>query len=273
MADDNPFTVFYCWQSDLDNATNRSFIQKALESAIKELNQDDSVNLEVEIDRDTLNVPGAPDINTAILSKIDHSHAFVADVSIINQDVPKGRPAPNPNVLLEFGYALRSRGDARIVLVLNTAFGGPELLPFDLSHRRVLSYNSPDDASERTPERKELSRALLKAIRSIMENNPRFPADPDDPELSDEALQILKNAAESKDGFMAVLLQMGGTVHIQTGNLSLNFENRRDCYEWLDAVDSLVNLNFFECRGRDQNIYFLTPAGAKYWAKLSRGQG
>lgn len=269
MANEKSFTVFYCWQSDLKNASNRSFIGEALESAIEELNQDDSVNLEVEIDRDTLNVPGAPDINTAILSKIDQSHAFVADVSIIRHDDPRVTPSPNPNVLLELGYALRSMGGERIVLVMNTAFGGPDRLPFDLNHRRVLPYNSPDEAIERAPERKELRRNLLKALRSIMDSHPRFPIDPGDPILSEEALQILQHAVVG-DGLVLVVSNMGGSFHIQSGDLSLSFGNRREGSKFELAVDRLIEFGFLKSTGGNGNVFKLTASGFQYWEKLSR---
>jgi len=54
--------VFYSWQSDLPNATNRSFIQEALETVAKAIKADDTVDVEPVIDRDTQGVAGAPDI-------------------------------------------------------------------------------------------------------------------------------------------------------------------------------------------------------------------
>ena len=66
-----------------------------------------------------------------------HARCFVADVSIVT---PAGatRLIPNPNVLLELGYASKAIGWERIVMVANTAFGQPEELPFDLRKRRVI---------------------------------------------------------------------------------------------------------------------------------------
>ena len=269
MADDKSFTVFYCWQSDLKSASTRSFIEDALGSAIREINQDNSVKLEVDVDRDTQNVPGAPEISASILSKIDSSHAFVADVSIINHDVANVRLTPNPNVLLELGYALRSLGDERIVLVMNTAFGGPEKLPFDLSHRRVYKYNSPDNSTERASEKKRLSRDLMDALRSIIVSHPRFPTEPGDPDLSEEALQILKHAAQSENWFVGVIPEMGGSIRIQIDGLSLRFESKSASHKWLLAVESLKKLGFLE--QKSQSGYFsLTATGYQYWEKISR---
>ena len=269
MADDKSFTVFYCWQSDLKSASTRSFIEDALGSAIREINQNNSVKLEVDIDRDTQNVPGAPEISASILSKIDSSHAFVADVSIINHDVANVRLTPNPNVLLELGYALRSLGDERIVLVMNTAFGGPEKLPFDLSHRRVVKYDSPDDAPERASSKKVLVHKLVAAIKPIISSHPRFPAAPGDPDLSEEALQILQNAAEDGHGMVMYVERFGGVIEFHAGSLSHNFANQREGHKWKLAIDSLTEYGFLESIN-GKNVQKLTARGFQHWEKISR---
>src|SRR5258708_32648261 len=101
--------VFYSWQFDLPNATNRGFILKALENAAKAIRDDDSIEVEPVIDRDTDGVPGSPDIASTIFGKIDQAQVFVCDISIINSDAlyqdatgqnVAARPTPNPNVLI-----------------------------------------------------------------------------------------------------------------------------------------------------------------------------
>jgi len=87
-------TIFYSWQSDLPNNTNRGFIQDALEKAVKELKKDETIEPAVRadliIDHDTAGVPGSPDISATILAKIDAADVFVADLSIIGE-VPRER--------------------------------------------------------------------------------------------------------------------------------------------------------------------------------------
>jgi hypothetical protein len=100
MAD----SIFYSWQSDLPNATNRGFIERALQAAAAAIRDDDSLTVSPVIDRDTLGVPGAPDIATTIFAKIDSAAVFVCDVSIINAGQPS-RPTPNPNVLIELMFS------------------------------------------------------------------------------------------------------------------------------------------------------------------------
>lgn len=164
----NECKVFYSWQSDLPNSTNRGFIQTALENAAKAIRNDDSIEVEPVIDRDTSNVPGSPDIAGTIFSKIDQASVFVCDVSIINNGTTT-RPCPNPNVLIELGYALKVLGPEKVIMVLNSAFGGPELLPFDLRMRRAITYQMPLESS-RAEERRKLEAYLTDALRTILLN-------------------------------------------------------------------------------------------------------
>lgn len=69
----------------------------------------------------------------------------MADVSLINAD-KDGRPTPNPNVLIELGYAISFCGWDRILLVCNEEFGPIGELPFDIPERRVIAYTLPVSA-------------------------------------------------------------------------------------------------------------------------------
>lgn len=160
-------TIFYSWQSDLPNATNRGFILRALEDAIKVLHVDDSVAVEPVLDRDTQGQSGSPNIAETIFRKIDQAAVFVADASMIGTAGEYHRPTPNPNVLVELGYGLKTLGGERVLLVVNAAFGKVELLPFDLRMRRVLSYNMPVEG-QRGDERRALQRSLEDALKATL---------------------------------------------------------------------------------------------------------
>jgi hypothetical protein len=160
-------TVFYSWQSDTPGAGNRNLILQALEDAAKEIANDDSINVEPVIDRDTQGVAGSPDIGKTILDKIRTADVVVADVTIINQGF-QGRLTPNPNVLVEVGYALAVHSESRLVLVQNLAFGVPEELPFDLRQKRALTYRSAPDATERASDRRKLQAGLKAAIGAVL---------------------------------------------------------------------------------------------------------
>lgn len=138
-------SVFYSWQSDLPNNINRGFIENALKRAITAIGRDETAALEPVVDRDTAGVAGSPDIAISIFAKIASADVFVADVSIVNQGAG-GRPTPNPNVLVELGYAVAELGWENIILVMNDVFGSPDVLPFDLRGRRVVVYSASAEA-------------------------------------------------------------------------------------------------------------------------------
>lgn len=191
--------VFYSWQSDLPNATNRGFIGKTLENAAKSIRADDSIKVEPVIDRDTAGVPGSPDIAKTIFDKIEQSHVFVCDVSIINKG-SKFRKAPNPNVLLELGYAIKTLGEQRILMVMNSAFGPPELLPFDLNKKRVIAYYMPQQCQDRAPERKTLQSKLETALRQILadiEKQPLVKTAPA-PSIGQQARAAVENVSPNR---------------------------------------------------------------------------
>ena len=159
--------VFYSWQSDLPNATSRGFIQAALEAAAEKISTDKSVEIEPVIDRDTQGVSGSPDISATIFAKIATADVFVADVSIIAKR-RKGRPTPNPNVMIELGYALRAHGTDKVLMVFNEAYGNIADLPFDLKMRRIIPYNEPEVNTDRATGRKALTGKLEAALRAAL---------------------------------------------------------------------------------------------------------
>ncbi len=174
-------TVFYSWQSDLPNRTNRGFIEKALEKAIKTIRSSLVIEKDerpdedaIIIDQDTQGMTGSPDIAHAIFDKIQNADIFVGDVSIINNhlklNVPtseKFRPTPNPNVLVELGYSANRLTWDNIICVLNLAYGNIDDLPFDLRSRRVLSYRAKEQ-DEVGAERDNLAKQLETALQAIV---------------------------------------------------------------------------------------------------------
>jgi len=187
--------VFYSWQSDLDPALTRNFIEEALARAVKSLNRDDDVFVEAVVDRDTSGVAGTPGIVETIFQKIDRADVFVCDVSIINNASQEEsnpnlviqivravaqviwertfkyrriqRPTPNPNVLVELGYAAARIGWEHIILVQNTAYGDLGELPFDLRSRRIVPFNLSAKESRRD-ERPKLRAQLESVLRQAL---------------------------------------------------------------------------------------------------------
>lgn len=263
-------TVFYSWQSDLSGSTNRNFIETALRAAADALRVDESIDVEPVIDRDTAGVPGSPDISSTIFEKIDHADIFVCDVSIVNRDVIEAidairaldhntvlsgiandivvRPTPNPNVLIELGYALKVLGLKRIVLVLNDAYGAPELLPFDLRLKRVARYTtspSPAAAGERTADRRKLEALLTEALRVIIAGlDMPLPAEVVQPiSLAEQAILAIEEARPNQvtaaRRYMAWLAE-------EIGARMPQFNDEPDTSKWDDiligAIDESVGL-------------------------------
>lgn len=137
-------SIFYSWQSNLPNKTNRSFIQAAIEVALKEINKDNRIV--ACIDRDTKDELGSPDIRTSIFNKINHSKFFICDISINENQMP------NPNVLIELGYAIKTLGWSKIICLFNSQTGKIEDLPFDINHNRVTAYTPNSENKKRISE-------------------------------------------------------------------------------------------------------------------------
>jgi hypothetical protein len=163
-------TVFYAWQGDRPNNVNRGFIERALNDAATQFNAA-STDFEVKIDQDTQGESGTPPVSQTILDKIDRCDVFLPDLTFVakfDQGKKKGQPTPNPNVLIEYGYALKTKSHRFLMPVMNVVYGGPDGLPFDMGHlRHPIQYraNPTTDEETRRLERANLSMQLLDALR------------------------------------------------------------------------------------------------------------
>lgn len=171
-------TVFYAWQSDLPNKTNRSFLEDCLSRAIDEANRNRTTAEHLRLDKDTQGVAGMPIIADVLFEKIAACAVFVPDLSFVTP-TKAPRAAPNPNVLVELGFAMCAIGDRRIVPLLNTAFGPASDLPFDLKHRRFpISY---DLAVDDPPDKRAATRDHMVdyLVRALVAAADHAPAEPD----------------------------------------------------------------------------------------------
>ncbi|MXX22388.1 MAG: hypothetical protein F4Y02_17660 [Chloroflexi bacterium] len=173
-------TVFYSWQSDLPET--RNVIGWALQSAVRDLNRECTLEEARRVDQDTAGIAGWPDIASTILSKIETCEVFVADLTPINGPKSKSRLTPNPNVMLELGYALATGiGRTRIVCVVNDAYlpeGDLKELPFDVRGSRPIVFRLADAATrgaekgledaERSAARRDLAGKLARGVRACL---------------------------------------------------------------------------------------------------------
>jgi hypothetical protein len=175
-------TIFFSWQVDRPDGGERRLIEDALSDAVRRLMLDASVEPAIreeglEVDRDTKGVAGTPPIVDTIFGKINRAGIFVPDLTFVGARAD-GRPSPNPNVLIEYGWALKSLTHARMMPVMNTHYGEPtaESMPFDMRHlRHPIRFNLPPgaDATQKRAIRAALSKELEAAIKTTVKS-PEF---------------------------------------------------------------------------------------------------
>ncbi|MDO9028748.1 MAG: hypothetical protein Q7U68_07840 [Candidatus Roizmanbacteria bacterium] len=165
------FIIFYSWQSDLPNNTNRGFLESVIQKAIGLIGSDENFEIEPSLDRDTQGTPGSPNISQTIIDKIKACDVFVADISIVTGSKEiKQRLSPNPNVLIELGYAISCLGWEKIILFCNELYGSDEDLPFDIrQHRRIPYSLKPED--EKASLRESLSKLFKERLTEIIQNS------------------------------------------------------------------------------------------------------
>jgi hypothetical protein len=165
--------VFWSWQNDFEPTLNRQFIREALQHAVDAVGHE--LGLEAaerpELDHATKGTRGMVDIGISLFAKISESAIFVADVTPVAV-TPGGKAVPNPNVLVELGWALQKPGPDRTIAVLNLGSGWkPDDLPFDIRQKLILTYElEPSaDTSSRKKEAKRLAKALTEALKTNLQ--------------------------------------------------------------------------------------------------------
>ncbi len=210
-------TIFYSWQSDLPNKTNWTFIEDSIILATKELKKIQPIPININIDRATREDTGSPDITESIFSKISNSSVFVADISIVNSSDESIRKTPNPNVLIELGYAARTLGWEKIICIYNTDFGSFDDLPFDLRNRRIMPYSLKDHV--KSDIKRSLSHQIKKSITEMQSKGI----------LTDKILDFLKKEIDQE---MLMLIS-----HL------VRFINKPNSDNFFDNTTAFINLD------------------------------
>lgn len=156
--------IFYSWQSDLPNNKNRGLIGDCIQKVSKQLLEVCPQVTEIEMEMDSRNESGTPDLVDSIFRKIDNCDIFLSDISIINS-ATEGRYTPNPNVLIELGYASRVLDWSKILCIFNSEYGKVEDLPFDIRFRKPIIYNSKENTAL---SKKQLTKLLKDSIENII---------------------------------------------------------------------------------------------------------
>ncbi|WP_164940680.1 hypothetical protein [Bradyrhizobium zhanjiangense] len=189
--------IFWSWQSDRDPKLHHYFVRDALKDACKliAIDPDYEEAERPEVDHDTKNVAGTPDITKTILEKIAGANVFVADMTPVGMTAPvalqpnipaEKRSEPkylqNPNVMSELGYAEHALSQGRIILVANGAhYPGPVALPFDWRHRsgaKVYTLKDGATKEEIKAEQKRFAEVLKSCIMPILAEQAPLKAPP-----------------------------------------------------------------------------------------------
>lgn len=172
MEDTLQKTIFFSWQSDTPTQIGRNFLRSVLEEVCKEVASDTDINEavrnELSVDSDTQGEAGQPPIAETIFKKIDNAAVIVADVTFTGKRLDE-RPTPNANVLIEYGWALKSLGHKRVISVMNEAYGiaSSDSLPFDLAHVRWPTRFTLDEKTS-SEEKKKIKQQLVSSLKTAI---------------------------------------------------------------------------------------------------------
>ncbi len=206
-------TIFFAWQSDTPPERNKDFIWKALTAAVRGLGEDASPESCPRPEKDTTGVSGNPNIVNTIFERISACAIFIGDVTLVGDAKLGKKPMPNPNVMLELGFAAHSVGWQRTILVFNEASGRPEDLPFDIrQHRWPVRYKFTDETTVSERRLDQLIEDLQSAIKDcndqILNRATRMASS-----LDMACLRFIARF-ESDEGVMPMVLPRWGTGEV-----------------------------------------------------------
>ncbi len=168
------YKVFYSWQMDTPEDCNKKFIRQALDEAVVDLSNGEGTVLESpRVDSGMEGISGSPEVASVMFDKIAESVLFVGDVTLVGTIKScaneKEKWVPNPNVLLEMGFAAGWIGWNRVINVMNEEFADRFQQPFDVRNRRFpIDYKLASGAPATTKDkiRKDLRKWLKVALET-----------------------------------------------------------------------------------------------------------
>lgn len=252
--------IFYSWQSDLPSKTNKSYIEKSILNAVNLINSEQKV-ISV-LDRDTKNEIGSPNIVDTVLSKINHCKFFICDISFVDSNIP------NPNVLIELGYAIKTLGWQKIICLFNKSTGKVEDLPFDINHNRVTVY----DPSIKT-EKERISKIIKENIDFLFRNGQLYNPIEDHikGKIDYEVLKIVRNLicilkfeesvdySKYLDDLSSISVDDISDILLNKPTLGFYYRyNYEECQKNLELLlDKLLSCDYFNMAWREAVIRYI----------------
>lgn len=109
----------------------------AVEQLGKELEEADRP----ELDSDTQGRFSSEEIMDTIFKKIDEASVFIADATPITE--ANGKLIPNPNVMVEIGYALKvMKPDTKLFVYTSDDPKAPDKMPFDIRGKKLFPVDT-----------------------------------------------------------------------------------------------------------------------------------
>jgi len=251
-------SVFYSWQSDLDIDNNRKAIRMTLKKTTIDI-EEDIEGIDINLDEATRDIPGSPDIPLTIFDKISATDIFVCDLTTINSYSPKDkRKVPNPNVLIELGYAIAILGWGRIIMLFNKAYGDfPKDLPFDIAKRRIIDFKIENKSDNNG--KGNLKFALKAAIKTIIEKKPQKTFEKNN--LSFKEKKRNRDITNIKRGLRAINIDIMDNF---IANLP-NIINSQILHYWA-GYDGVINSSYFHLY--DKNAMELFKKVHEHWNNI-----
>lgn len=175
--------IFYSWQTTTNAKYNKNFILNCIDKAVKKVNKKPELKeIEFIILEGVRGEPGSPQVASKITDeRIPNSDIFIADLSVVNHISgfkkfvrkilnDKFKPFQNNNVINEHGVANNAIGLEKMIGVLNSEYGSPNInpenIPFDLRHIRFpIEYKYSEKTKDKDKMQTDFVNDLANAIK------------------------------------------------------------------------------------------------------------
>lgn len=257
------YAVFYSWQTDVRGNANRTLIREALDGAVAVALRTGTVADVPRVDSGMEGVAGSPEVATVMFEKIEKSAIFVGDLTLAGQvgADDSAKRTPNPNVLLELGFAAATLGWGRVITVMNEFYGSAFDQPFDVRNRRFpVRYSlDPGTPDARAAALSALTRDLAGALSAVMDTD------------LERAAKTARSLDTSCRTFIALYAGAQLIPEPHPNTFTLGAANGLDTPRLLAAISRLLELDVIEWVKTDtgQSAYAWTWLGREVVAAVN----